>query len=623
MSRNSASLSAKENGSSPLPESAPSRPDPPPPPPLGLSMRSPATNSLLPGSTYSRSPRSRERWNCGSPIPSVGIETAPPLPASAMVRSATALSTARLTSARVRRRNRWRLPRLLSRGLRRRSTNCAMLSGLVDPHVPLDQTADLALGVAARFHPIEEIGVLLLGLGVLLGPEADDRQQVFDLAEHALLDHLTDLLIGGPRGILALVGGAGAQRELDDLVAEVLGIGDAGRLLRLGKLRVEHLPVEDLSGVRILEVLLLDPGVGVGDVPVEQVLPIFAVGFDVGLLDFTADELGVARREVRLDEVEIAVLDVLRILLALDRLLKHVHQMDGIGGDLLDVEVEGLGQHLEGEAGGDARHPLRDARRLAVFLHRLRLGVGVLEALAVVDAQLRIERRILVLFEAGEDAEARQELEHLRRAGRLAQLAGLEEFCIDHRLLSDAEAIGHLDHANAVEERLVVLVVLELLPLGLVRVGEHDALERQRAEVLGAGVVPFLGRGQKRMQHLDRRLEHLDEFQEPLGRSVEAARVAVGVRVVLREMLELADVDLADKGGDVLVVLVAGLGLGDADLAQLGRVDLDDGEPREVAVERVEALGRPGRADAGEAPERDAVAALERRGHRFRAEEAE
>src|SRR5208337_1278363 len=388
MSRNSVSLSANENGSSPLPESDARRPpSPAPPPPLGLSMRSPATKSLLPGSTYSRSPLSRERWNCGSLMPSVGIETAPPLPASVMERSATALSTARLTSARVRRRNRWRLPRLLSRGLRRRSTNCAMLSGLVDPHVPLDQTADLALGVAARFHPIEEIGVLLLGLGVLLGPEADDRQQVFDLAEHALLDHLTDLLIGGPRGILALVGGAGAQRELDDLVAEVLGIGDAGRLLRLGKLRVEHLPVEDLSGVRILEVLLLDPGVGVGDVPVEQVLPIFAVGFDVGLLDFTADELGVARREVRLDEVEIAVLDVLRILLALDRLLKHVHQMDGIGGDLLVVEVEGLGQHLEGEAGGDARHPLRDARRLAVFLHRLRLGVGVLEALAVVDAQ--------------------------------------------------------------------------------------------------------------------------------------------------------------------------------------------------------------------------------------------
>ena len=297
--------------------------------------------------------------------------------------------------------------------------------------------------------------------------------------------------------------------------------------------------------------------------------------------------------------------------------------MDGVGGDLLVVEVEGFGQHLEGEACRNTRHPLRDARGLAIFLHRLGLGIGVLQAFAVVDPQLRIERRILVLLEAGEDAETREKREHFRRAGGFAQLAGLEEFGVDHRLLGHPQAVRHLDHADAVEERLVVLVVLELLPLGLVGMGEHNALVRQGADVLGARVIAFLGRGQERMQDLDRRLEHLDEFQETLGRSVEAARVAVGVRIVLREMLELADVNLADESGDVLVVLVAGLGLGDGDLSQLGGVELDDREPREVAVEQVETLGRPRRADAGEAPGGDAVAALERRGHCFGAEEAE
>ena len=70
--------------------------------------------------------RLSERWNCGSRMPSVGIETDPPLAASAIVRSRTALSTARLTCARVRRRKRMRLPRLLSRGLRRRSMNWGM-----------------------------------------------------------------------------------------------------------------------------------------------------------------------------------------------------------------------------------------------------------------------------------------------------------------------------------------------------------------------------------------------------------------------------------------------------------------------------------------------------------------
>ena len=80
------------------------------------------------------------------------------------------------------------------------------------------------------------------------------------------------------------------------------------------------------------------------------------------------------------------------------------------------------------------------------------------------------------------------------------------------------------------------------------------------------------------MQHLDRRLEHFDEFEQALRGAAEAARIAVGVRIVLAEMLELADVDLADERGDVLVVLVAGLGLGDGDLAQLGGIELDDGE---------------------------------------------
>ena len=152
--------------------------------------------------------------------------------------------------------------------------------------------------------------------------------------------------------------------------------------------------------------------------------------------------------------------------------------------------------------------------------------------------------------------------------GRLAQLASLEKLGVDHRLLGDPQAVGHLDDANTVEERLIIPVVLELLPLGLVGVGEHDALERQRAEVLRAGVVALLGRGQQRVQHLDRRLEHFDEFQQALGRAIEPARVAVGVGVVLGEMLKLADVDLAHERGDVLIVLVARFGFRHADLAQ-------------------------------------------------------
>ena len=137
------------------------------------------------------------------------------------------------------------------------------------------------------------------------------------------------------------------------------------------------------------------------------------------------------------------------------------------------------------------------------------------------------------------------------------------------------------------------LLALEALPFGLVRVREDDAGERDGADILGADVVAFLGRRQQRMQHLDRRLEHLDEFENALVGAVEAAGIAVGVGIVLGVGLELADIDLADQRGDVLVVLVARLGLGDRDLAQARRLELGDAELRDVAAERLEPLVAP------------------------------
>src|SRR3712207_8297333 len=53
---------------------------------------------------------------------------------------------------------------------------------------------------------------------------------------------------------------------------------------------------------------------------------------------------------------------LVRVLVAADRLLQSVHQVHRVGGDLDGVVVEGRGQHLEGEAGGDAVHALVRAR---------------------------------------------------------------------------------------------------------------------------------------------------------------------------------------------------------------------------------------------------------------------
>ena len=199
-------------------------------------------------------------------------------------------------------------------------------------------------------------------------------------------------------------------------------------------------------------------------------------------------------------------------------------------------------------------------------------------------------------------AEAGEDLQHLGRAGRRAEIAAFEQLVVDQRLFGDAQAVGHLDHADAVEERLVVLVVLELLPFRFVGMGEDDALIGQRAEVLGAGVVAFLRRGQQRMQHLDRRLEHFDEFEQPLGRAVEAAGIAVGVGIVLREMSRACGCRpcrpaprcpgcsrrRARSWRRRSAAACEGYSLTTVNLEM-------------IAVELVEPLGRPGRADAGRA----------------------
>src|SRR5579863_8185500 len=102
-------------------------------------------------------------------MPLVGMEIFSAPSRSPTLRRRVASWTAPFTSARARVRNRWRLPRLLPLGLRRRSTmfmagsrSPLFLAGLADPHVPLNETANLPFGVAARDHAFEELGVFPL-----------------------------------------------------------------------------------------------------------------------------------------------------------------------------------------------------------------------------------------------------------------------------------------------------------------------------------------------------------------------------------------------------------------------------------------------------------------------------
>nr|GEU28494.1 hypothetical protein [Tanacetum cinerariifolium] len=485
------------------------------------------------------------------------------------------------------------------------------LRRLAHPQVPFAQQAHLLGRIAFFHHARDEVGVLVGVLGTGLGVERDYRQQFLRVREHLLLDHGAEFLVAGPRRVLAPIISARPQPEVDNLVAEVFRVRDAGRLFDFFQLVVQRFAVETLARIGIAEFLVLDPEVGKGHVAIKNVLAVFRVTFQVRGLDFLADEFDIALGQVFLDIRQIFLLRLGRELFALDLLLEHIQQVHRIGGHLGVVEVKDLGQDLEGEARGQPVHAFVHARIVDIFVHRLGLGVGVLEVFAVVHQHLAEDAGVFRVFQARQDGELRHHAQGARRAWRGCQRRVGQQLVVNLDLVVDAQAVRHLDDVDPVQERFVVAVVTEGFPFRFVRVGQDDAVERNGAKALGPLVIAFLRGSEQRMQHLDRRLEHFDEFHQALVGQAQPARIAVGIGIVLRIILELADVDLADQRRDILVVFVARLGLGNGDLFQDRRVALDHAELVDVAVEFVQALDGPRAGNIAQVAARYAVVFFE------------
>ena len=257
------------------------------------------------------------------------------------------------------------------------------------------------------------------------------------------------------------------------------------------------------------------------------------------------------------------------------------------------VEVKDAGEDLKREARGQTVHPFINPGVVAILLIRLRFRIGILQALTVIDAHFRVDAGVFRLFQARQDGEARQRFQRARRARRMHQLTVVKQFLVNFDLFGDPQAVRHLDDVHAVKEGLVVFVVTEGHPFRFVRVGKNDPVKRQGGDTFRPVVVSFLSGRQQRMQHLDGRFKHLDEFHNPLVSPAQRAGVTVGIRVVLREVFQLADVDLTDQRRNILVVLITGFRFGDGDLFQDRRPDFHHAEFGDVATKFVQAFGRP------------------------------
>ena len=193
----------------------------------------------------------------------------------------------------------------------------------------------------------------------------------------------------------------------------------------------------------------------------------------------------------------------------------------------------------------------------------------------------------------------------------LGQRAVDQQLVVDLDLIADAQAVRHLHDVDPVDERFVILVVAEGMPLRFVGVRQQDTGIGNGPKAFGTVVVAFLGGSEQGVQDLDRRLEHFDEFHQALVGPTQRARVAVSIGVVLWVLFKLADIDLADQGRDVLVVLIAGLGLGNGDLVENRRVEFHYLELGDIAAKLLQALGGPWRHDGVQVAPWDAVLFLE------------
>ena len=178
-------------------------------------------------------------------------------------------------------------------------------------------------------------------------------------------------------------------------------------------------------------------------------------------MQFLADEFSVARCQIALQIRQVFLLSLRRKLFTFDLPFQHIQQMHRVGGDFGVVEVEHLGQDLEGEPGGNAVHPLVYPGVVAVFLHRLGLGISVLEVLAVINPHLGEDTGVFRLLDPGQHREPPEHFQCTRRTGRFGQRTVGQQFLVNLDLIRHPQAVRHLDDVNPVEERLVVLVALE------------------------------------------------------------------------------------------------------------------------------------------------------------------
>src|SRR6266566_4248426 len=430
-------------------------------------------------------------------------------PAERSLRSALEPSKGRKTDSRVRFTGGDRTDR------RRRSVLPEVVGGVLEH----DVHAALAI---ARVEEVLHHRVVLLRL--LLVPRArlgDDAADVAHRRHELLLDRFLERLVGAVGDALA----AAARRPEvgDHLLTEPFGRRADDRDLLLDRLQKPLVGLQLLLGVAVLHPRLVDERFGVVEVVLEERLGLLLVGVDERLGDLLVEHV--------LEELEELLARVVREVAFLHHVDEGLADVDRVDAVALHVVGERVVERLHDEACRDAAHALA-LSVLAQLLDVDLLGLALLDdLLAVVELELGDQVALRVGLEAREDGEHGGDLERVRGDVR-PEIREANDLLVDLDLLGQTEVVGDLHDDDAVEDRLVGVVGLELLPLGLVG-------------------------------------EDLDELAHAAVADVDGAVQVEHARVALRVHVELRDVLAADEHRGVLVVRVDGRDDADPDAVAL------------------------------------------------------
>src|SRR5208337_2429528 len=137
-----------------------------------------------------------------------------------------------------------------------------------------------------------------------------------------------------------------------------------------------------------------------------------------------------------------------------------------------------------------------------------------------------------------------------------AEVGVLDDLLVNLNFFRQAQVVRHLHDDDSIEDRLVGVVGLELLPLGLVRMRDDAGIDVHHSVASRRGNHFLLRCRDHRVQVLGLVLENFDELDDSAVADVERAVEFEHARVALGVLVELRDILRANQHRGVLVVRI-------------------------------------------------------------------